>query len=114
MPTKITSKGTATAAKEPAANKEAPTVAGQPAAAAPSTPPPSEPPAKKKGGSAEIAAQLAAGTAEPGLAHYARALEDENPNAAAQAARVLEELANLKPELCAPHIERFVRLLASE
>ncbi|MFI5305904.1 MAG: hypothetical protein ACHQ53_01050 [Polyangiales bacterium] len=69
---------------------------------------------KKKPGSAEIAAQLAAGAAELGVGHYARALEDTNPNNASQAARVIEELAALRPELCAPHIERLVRALGSE
>jgi hypothetical protein len=68
-------------------------------------------PGKKKLSSAEIAAQIVAGTAEPGLVHYARALEDENPHTAGQAARVLEEVVQLKPELCAPHIDRLVRAL---
>lgn len=68
---------------------------------------------KKKHGSADIAEQLVAGTAEPGLVHYARALEDESPVTSAQAARVLEEVIQRKPELCAPHIERFVRVLGS-
>jgi hypothetical protein len=78
--------------------------------------PPSVPvnPAKKKLSSAEIAASIVAGGAEPGLSHYARTLEDPNVNTAAQAARVLEEVVNLKPELCAPFIERFVRALGSE
>jgi len=68
---------------------------------------------KKKPGSAELAAQLAAGTAELNVSHYARALEDENPNNASQAARVIEELVAVKPELCAPHIERLVRGLSN-
>jgi hypothetical protein len=69
---------------------------------------------KKKLGSADIAAQIVAGTAEPGLSHYARALEDESPYLVGQAARVLEEVIHLKPELCAPHIDRFVRALSGE
>jgi hypothetical protein len=79
-----------------------------------SAPDPAQPPVKKKPSSAEIAAQIVAGSAEPGLAYYARALEDENPHTAGQAARVLEEVVSLKPELCAPHIERFVRVLMSQ
>jgi hypothetical protein len=78
--------------------------------------PASEPPrtaGRKKLSSAEIAAQVIAGTAEPPLVHYARALEDENPHTAAQAARVLEEVVQQKPELCAPHIDRLVRALMS-
>jgi hypothetical protein len=66
---------------------------------------------KKKG--AETAAQIIAGTAEPGLAHYARALESENATLANQAARVIDEVIAQKPELVAPYIERLVRLLLS-
>lgn len=68
---------------------------------------------KKKSPSAELAEQIIAG-AEPGAAHYARSLESDNPTTASQGARVLEEIVLRKPELCAPHIERFVRLLACE
>ncbi len=96
MPNKSTSKAGTSAAPEQGAADE-----------------PKEPGKKKKSGSAEIAAQIAAGTAEPGLLHYARALEDPNTTTAAQAARVIEELVALRPELCAPHIERLVRLLMS-
>jgi hypothetical protein len=74
----------------------------------------SEPPGgKKKSGGAELAAQIVAGTSELGLAHFARALEHENPHTSSQAARVIEEVVLLKPELVAPHIERLVRLLSS-
>ena len=66
---------------------------------------------KKKLSSAEIAEQIVAGVAEPGLVHYARALEDENPHTSGQAARVLEEVVQRKPELCAPYIDRIVRAL---
>src|SRR3954467_2665437 len=66
---------------------------------------------KKKG--AETAAQIIAGTADPGLAHYARALESDNPTLANQAARVIDEVIAQKPELVAPYIERLVRLLTS-
>ena len=62
---------------------------------------------------ADIAAELLAGTAEPPLMYYARALEDENAHHASVAARVFEELIAQKPELCAPHIERLVRGLGS-
>jgi hypothetical protein len=72
---------------------------------------PAEVPPKKKSPSAEIAEQIVAGTAEPALPHYARSLESENPNAAHQAARVIDEVILRKPELVAPHIERLVRLL---
>jgi hypothetical protein len=62
---------------------------------------------------AETAAQIVAGTADPGLAHYARALESENATLANQAARVIDEVIAQKPELVAPYIERLVRLLTS-
>ena len=91
---KSTTNGTTPAAKQPAAPAEE-----------------ARPTSKKKLGSADIAASIVAGTAEPGLSHYARALEDPNPNASGQAARVFEEVVNLKPELCAPFIDRFVRTL---
>src|SRR5437763_1650376 len=68
---------------------------------------------KKRSGGAEAAANIVAGTADLGLAHYARALESDNPSQANQAARVLDEVVALKPELVAPHIERLVRLLTS-
>jgi hypothetical protein len=94
MSNKSTSNGTMTAAKSGGAADEV------------------RPPSKKKLGSADIAELIVAGSAEPGLAHYARALEDENPNASGQAARVLEEVVTRKPELCAPFIDRFVRALS--
>lgn len=68
---------------------------------------------RKPTSAADIAAALAAGANDPPLMHYAKALDDDNPNAAAQGARVIEELVVLKPELCAPHIERLVRGLWS-
>jgi hypothetical protein len=68
---------------------------------------------KKPTSAADIAKAVVEGSASPGLPHYAKLLDDDNPNAAAQGARVLEELAALKPELCAPHIERLVRALWS-
>ena len=71
-------------------------------------------PKKKPTSAAEIAAALAAGAHDPPVSHYAKALDDENPNAAAVGARVIEELAAIKPELCAPHIERLVRGLWSQ
>lgn len=120
MATKPINKRTRVAAAPARASDKPP--AGTPA----STPPagaanpagpssrPSDPAAKKKAVSAaDIAAELLAGTADPPLISYARALEDENAHQAAQAARVFEELIGQKPELCAPHIERLVRGLGS-
>ena len=67
---------------------------------------------KKK--AAELAASIVAGTADPGIVHYARTLESDNASAASQAARILDEVVALKPEVVAPHIERLVRMLSSE
>lgn len=95
----------------------APVAVAPPAAAVPPTPLTEAEPAtvskRKPTSAADIAAALAAGANDPPLSHYAKALEDENPNAAAHGARIIEELVALKPELCAPHIERLVRGLWS-
>lgn len=63
---------------------------------------------------AAIAGELVAGTAEPRLDHYIAGLFDAKESASSQAARVLEELINQKPDLLAPHIERFVVALGSD
>jgi hypothetical protein len=55
---------------------------------------------------------IAAGDVHAVLRHAA-ALEDERENAANQAARLIQELAETKPELIVPLIERFARLVAS-
>jgi hypothetical protein len=68
---------------------------------------------RKPTSAADIAAALAAGANDPPLSHYAKALDDDNPNTAAHGARVIEELVAIKPELGAPHIERLVRGLWS-
>jgi hypothetical protein len=100
---------------EPLVHKTAPLSAVVPEAPGQSAEPDAGPTSKRKPTSAaDIAAALAAGTHEPPLIHYAKALDDDNPNAAAQGARVIEELVLLKPELCAPHIERLVRGLWSQ
>jgi hypothetical protein len=56
---------------------------------------------------------IAAGDPQVVLRH-AGALEDERETAANQAARLMQELAELKPELLVPLIERFARLVASK
>jgi hypothetical protein len=55
-------------------------------------------------------------TANDGQAvlRHAAALEDERETAANQAARLMQELAELKPELLVPLIERFARLVANK
>lgn len=69
-----------------------------------------EPPAR---GAVAIAAAIVAGTAEPGLAHYARGLEDPDKTAASLAARVVEAVAKERPGLVTPHVERLIRQLGS-
>jgi hypothetical protein len=66
------------------------------------------------GQAAALATELVAGTAQPGLDHYVRGLVDPKETASTLASRVLEEVANQKPELLAPSIERFVSGLGSE
>jgi hypothetical protein len=61
-----------------------------------------------------IASELVAGTAQPGVDHYVRGLVDPKDSVSILASKVLEEVANQKPELLAPHIERLVSGLASE
>jgi hypothetical protein len=55
-------------------------------------------------------------TANDGQAvlRHAVALEDERETAANHAARLMQELAELKPELLVPLIERFARLVANK
>lgn len=61
-----------------------------------------------------IATELVAGTAQPGIDHYVRGLVDPKDSVSSLASKVLEEVANQKPELLAPHIERLVSGLGSE
>ena len=61
-----------------------------------------------------LATELIAGTAQPPLDHYVRGLVDPKESTAILAAKVLEEVANQKPELLAPHIERLVSSLGAE
>lgn len=67
---------------------------------------------------AALAAEVASGTgAAAGGAsvdQYVRSLSDAKESAAVQAARVVEEIANQKPELLAPHIEALVTLLGAK
>jgi hypothetical protein len=61
-----------------------------------------------------IASELVAGTAQPALDHYIRGLADPKDSASSLACKVLEEVANQKPEMLAPFIERFVSALGSD
>jgi hypothetical protein len=65
-------------------------------------------------GAAAVANEIVAGTAARGIDHYVRALVDPKESVWTQAARVVEETANQKPELLAPHIERMVAALGSD
>jgi hypothetical protein len=66
---------------------------------------------------AALAAEVTSGTGVsgggPSVDQYVRSLSDPKESAAVQAARVVEELANQKPELLAPHIETLVTLLGA-
>lgn len=69
-----------------------------------------EPPAR---GAAAIAAAIVAGTGDPGLSHYARALDDSDKAKASLAAHVIETVAKERPGLVTPHTERLIRQLGS-
>jgi hypothetical protein len=61
-----------------------------------------------------LAGELIASADAQAVLRHAAALEDERENAANQAARLIQELAETKPELIVPLIERFARLVASK
>jgi len=60
-----------------------------------------------------LAAELASGSSAIGVEEYVNQLNDTRDDVSERAARVVEELAQQKPELLAPHIETFVALLAA-
>ena len=62
-----------------------------------------------KRGAAAVAAGIVEGDAPREVGQWMRALEDEHVPTATEAARVVEELVRLAPNLAAPHIERLVR-----
>jgi hypothetical protein len=61
-----------------------------------------------------LASELIANADAQAVLRHAAALEDERENTANQAARLIQELAEIKPELIVPLIERFARLVASK
>jgi hypothetical protein len=93
----------------------------------PPPPPPSQPPGhidegdgsglkKDRAPSAvqTLALELAASNDGQAVLRHAIALEDDREATANQAARLMQELADVKPELLVPLIERFARLLISK
>jgi len=123
--TKATKKVGAPTADKNASNARkpksaAPEAVAQPAPAAPEpTPasaapkPPSAPP-KALTGTQALAAELIAQSDSHAVMRHAAALEDEREGPSSQAARVLQEIAEQKPEMLVPLIERFSRLLVSK
>jgi hypothetical protein len=81
-----------------------------------STPPPIAEAKREKAPSAvqALASELIASADTQAVLRHAAALEDERENAANHAARLIQELAETKPELIVPLIERFARLVASK
>jgi hypothetical protein len=61
-----------------------------------------------------LAQELIAANDAQAVLRHAVALEDERESAANHAARLMQELAELKPELLVPLIERFARLVANK
>ena len=123
--TKATKKVAAPAAdKKASASKPkapAPDAAAAPVTApdaATSAPPPvaaPEPVAPKAlSGTQALAAELIAQADTHAVMRHAAALEDEREGPSSQAARVLQEIAEQKPEMLVPLIERFSRLLVSK
>lgn len=76
----------------------------------------SKEPKKDKAPSAvqTLAQELIASSDGQAVLRHAVALEDDRETAANQAARLIQELAEAKPELLVPLIERFARLLISK
>jgi hypothetical protein len=60
-----------------------------------------------------LASELIAGTSGVSLEQYVAQLSDPKDSTALQAARLIEELSAIKPELLAPHIEHLVSLLGT-
>jgi len=69
---------------------------------------------KKAGNAGAIAEQIVAEADEAELARNMEALGDGSKSAATRAARVVDEVIRLKPDLGVPHIERLVELIASD
>jgi hypothetical protein len=122
-PTKATKKPAAALANgAPAAEKKS--VAGKrpPAASPPTEAPESAPAAAKGDGKKEkapspvqsLALELIAAGDPQAVIRHAAGLEDEREATANQAARLIQELAEQKPELLVPLIDRFARLLVSK
>jgi len=63
---------------------------------------------------ASLASEIASGNSPIPVEQYVANLSDAREAVALQAARVVDELANQKPELLAPHIETLVTSLGSE
>lgn len=61
-----------------------------------------------------LALELVAANDGQAVLRHAIALEDDREAAANQAARLMQELSDIKPELLVPLIERFARLLISK
>jgi hypothetical protein len=87
------------------------------AVAEPAAERPSEPPAegKRPPSAMQLLAQELAAAGDPAaVQRHAVALEDERESVANQAARLVQELSEIKPELLVSLIERFGRLLVSK
>jgi hypothetical protein len=69
---------------------------------------------KALSGTQALAAELIAQADTHAVMRHAAALEDEREGPSSQAARVLQEIAEQKPEMLVPLIERFSRLLVSK
>lgn len=109
----------------PAADKKTPSAASKPKPPVPEVeaapmpaPETTEAAAPKKDkvltGTQAVAAELIAAADAHAVLRHAALLEDEREGPSSQAARVLQEIAEQKPEMLVPLIERFSRLLVSK
>jgi hypothetical protein len=87
------------------------TEAAPPTALPPTVAPPESAAATEAPVLSAAASAVLAGV-EPGLLHYVQAMEQEG-RPASQAARVVEEVVQQKPQLGAPHIAKLVKALLS-
>lgn len=114
--TKATKKvGTAATDKTPdKVSKSTPPASATATEVEPTAPAPEPAPPKALTGTQLMAAELIAQADPHAVLRLAATLEDEREGPASHAARVLQEIAEQKPEMLVPLIERFARLLVSK
>ncbi|HEX5658183.1 MAG TPA: hypothetical protein VFX59_13355, partial [Polyangiales bacterium] len=118
-PDRKSSPGDALVAKGAAPAAAKPVVPAKPTSPEPEPPPPvsEDLEAKKERAPSAVQAlanELIASNDTQAVLRHALSLEDDREATANQAARLVQELADAKPELLVPLIERFARLLLAK